>query len=109
VKHSLTHQSLGCNRYFVPANKKDGFVKKFAEVRGLLEDYTTPYPVIGGWRIEKETIEGKKRDEWVLISGFENVDYHMGFAKTEEFAKYREIVGFVEGFEVKHLKAIDGL
>ncbi|PQE26800.1 dimeric alpha-beta barrel protein [Rutstroemia sp. NJR-2017a BVV2] len=108
-KSVLRAPVISCNRYFIPANKKDDFVKKFSEVKGLLEDYTTPYPVMGGWRIEKESIEGKERDEWVQISGFENVDHHMGFAKTEEFAKYREVVGLVEGFEVKHLKAIEGL
>jgi hypothetical protein len=37
------------------------------------------------------------------------MDHHMGFAKTEGFAKYREIAGFVEGFEARHLRAVEGL
>lgn len=90
-----------CNRHFVPKEKKSGFIEKFNEVRGLLEDFTTPYGVVGGWRIEKE--------EWVLFSGFESVENHMEFAKTEGFGKYREIVGFVRGSEVKHLRGVEGL
>jgi heme-degrading monooxygenase HmoA len=108
-KSLLQAKAISLNRHFVPKEKKGGFEKKFEEVRGLLEEYTKPYPVIGGWRIEKETVEGKERDEWNLFSGFDSVEHHMAFAKTKAFEKYREIVGCVEGFEVRHLKAIEGL
>lgn len=101
--------AISCNRHFVPVEKKESFASKFQEVRGLLEDYTKPFKVVGGWRIEKELDEGKEREEWVLFSGFENMDHHMGFAKTEDFAKYREIARFVDGFELKHLTSIEGL
>jgi hypothetical protein len=30
----------------------------------------------------------------------------MEFAKTEGFGKYREIMGFARGFEVKHLRGV---
>jgi len=97
---------ISCDRHFIPKDKKSGFVEKFNDVRGLLEDYTKPYGVVGGWRIEKEDVE---TEEWVLFSGFESVDNHMEFAKTEGFTKYREILGFVSGFELKHLRAVEGL
>ncbi|KUJ15551.1 uncharacterized protein LY89DRAFT_588084 [Mollisia scopiformis] len=97
---------ISCNRHFVPKQRREGFEKQFNQVKYLLEEYTKPYKVIGGWRVEKESEE---KEEWVLFSGFESVEHHMGFAKTEGFAEYREIVGFVEGFEVRHLKAIEGL
>ena len=84
---------------------RSGFIEKFNEVRGLLEDFTTPYGVVGGWRMEKEDEE----KEWVLFSGFESVENHLEFAKTEGFGKYREIVGFVRGFDVKHMKGVEGL
>lgn len=97
---------ISLNRHFVPSSKKSAFAQKFSEVKGLLEKYTTPYEVVGGWRIEKE---GEGKEEWVLFSGFEDVEHHMAFAKTEEFERYREIAGSVEGFEVKHLRSIEGL
>jgi hypothetical protein len=45
----------------------------------------------------------------VLFSGFESVVNHTEFAKTEGIVKYREIVGFASGFEVKHPRAAEGL
>ncbi|TAQ85622.1 hypothetical protein B7494_g6058 [Chlorociboria aeruginascens] len=101
---------VSCNRHFVSAEKREAFRQKFAEVRGLLADFTQPYHVVGGWRIEKELDgQGQEREEWVLFSGFKSVDAHMGFAKTEEFTKYKEILEFLEGFDIKHLKRIAGL
>lgn len=97
---------ISCGRHFVAKEKKTAFEQKFGEVKGLLEKFTRPYQVVGGWRIEKE-VEGK--EEWALFSGFESVEQHGEFAKTEGFARYRELVGFVEGFEVRHLRAIEGL
>ncbi|KAH8804639.1 hypothetical protein F5884DRAFT_680955 [Xylogone sp. PMI_703] len=97
--------TISCNRHFVPAAKKEGFIKTFQEVKGLLQDFTNPFKVIGSWRIEKES---EDKEEWVLFSGFNSVEHHYEFPKTEEFAKYREIVNFVDGFEVKHLKSIPG-
>jgi quinol monooxygenase YgiN len=108
-KSVFTAPAISCNRHFVPAEKKEAFVKKFQEIRGLLEAYTKPFKVIGGWRIEKEVVEGKEREEWALFSGFESVDHHFAFAKTEEFTKYKEIISFVDGFEVRHLTSIKGL
>jgi heme-degrading monooxygenase HmoA len=109
LKSVFTAPIISCNRHFVPREKKEGFVSKFEEVRGILEDYTKPFKVIGGWRIEKEEVDGREREEWALFSGFDSVDHHMAFAKTEVFQRYREIVAFVEGFEVKHFKAIESL
>jgi heme-degrading monooxygenase HmoA len=97
---------VSLNRHFIQTEKKNGFQGTFDGVKGLLENYTEPWQVAGGWRIEKEA-EGK--EEWVLFSGFESVEQHEGFAKTEEFGRYKGIVGFVEGFELKHLKRVEGL
>jgi heme-degrading monooxygenase HmoA len=97
---------ISCNRHFVPKEQKSDFIEQFNEVKGILEEFTKPYGVVGGWRIEKEAEE---KEEWVLYSGFESVDNHMQFAKTGGFEKYREIVRFVAGFQLKHLRAIKGL
>lgn len=108
-KSVFTAPVISYNRHFVATDKKEEFVAKFQEVRGILEAYTEPLGVVGGWRIEKEEVDGKERDEWTLFSGFDSVDDHMAFAQTEPFMKYREIVAFVQSFEVKHLKAIEEL
>jgi len=97
---------VSLNRHFVASEKKSGFQETFDGVKGLLENYTEPWQVVGGWRIEKE---GEGKEEWVLFSGFESMDQHMGFAKTKEFERYKGVVGFVDGFEVRHLKRVEGL
>ena len=103
-KSVVTAPTISLNRHFVPKEKKSAFEAKFTEVRGLLEDFTKPYKVVGGWRIEKESVE---KEEWALFSGFESVDHHLAFAETEEFEKYKGIVEFVGGFDVKHMRAIN--
>ena len=44
-----------------------------------------------------------------VFSGWENVDHHKCFTKTKELETYKEILRFVDGFEVRHTGAIDGL
>jgi hypothetical protein len=105
-KSVFTAPVICLNRHFVPKDKKAGFIKKFDEVKGLLEDFTKPYQVVEGWRIEKEAEE---KEEWTLFLGFGSAENHHELAKTEGFASYREIVELVEGFEVRHLKGIEGL
>jgi heme-degrading monooxygenase HmoA len=104
-KSVFTAPVISVNRHFVESGKKDEFVGEFEEVTGILEEYTKPFGVVGGWGVEKE----KEREEWVLFSGFESVEQHHGFAKTEGFGRYRGIVEFVERFEVRHLRAVEGL
>jgi hypothetical protein len=41
--------------------------------------------------------------------GFETVENHTEFAKTEGFVKYRGVAGFASGFEAKHPRAVERL
>lgn len=106
---TFTAPIISCNRHFMPPEKKKGFQDTFDGVKGLLEQFTKPFGVVGGWRIEKESVDGEEREEWVLFSGFESIDHHMRFAETEDFKSYRTITGFVEGFELRHLRGVEGL
>ena len=44
--------------------------------------------------------ESDEKEEWVLISDWKDVEYHMAFAKTERFERHGEIVGCVEGLSL---------
>lgn len=102
----LNAPAISVNRHFIKHDQRDLFRKRFEEVKPLLQGYTKPRPVAGGWRIEKEA---EDKEEWVLLSGFDSLDHHMGFSKTDEFQKYRGIVEYVDGFELKHMKRLEGL
>jgi quinol monooxygenase YgiN len=92
--------AISINRHFIKNGQREGFKQQFEEVKPLLQDYTRPRPVAGGWRIEKEA---ESKEEWVLFSGFDSVEHHHGFAQTDEFQRYRSIVEFVDSFEVRHM------
>jgi hypothetical protein len=99
----FTAPVVSCNRHFIPNHQRSYFIEKFTEVKGVLEEITKLYGVVGGWIFEKEDEE---REEWVLFSGFGSVDNRMAFARTDEFERYRKTIGYVSSFEVKHLNAI---
>jgi hypothetical protein len=54
-------------------------------------------------------VGGEWRRKRVLFSGFDSVEHHIGFSKTDEFQKYRSIVEYVDGFELKHMKRLEGM
>jgi len=64
----LNAPAISVNRHFIKHGQRDAFQKRFEEVKPLLQDYTKPRPIAGGWRIEKEE---EDEEEWVLISGFD--------------------------------------
>ena len=66
-----------------------------------MKDYAKPYVVDGAWRIEKES---EDLDEFVMFVGWDSMERHMDFAKTEEFSKYAEIRDLVKSAETKHYR-----
>lgn len=100
----LDAPAISINRHFIKNGQRMAFQKQFDEVKPLLQDYIRPRPVAGGWRIEKET---EDKEEWVLFSGFDSVEHHSGFARTDEFQRYRSIVEYVDSFEVKHMRRLE--
>jgi quinol monooxygenase YgiN len=102
----LNAPAISVNRHFIKHGQRDAFQKRFEEVKPLLQNYTKPRAVTGGWRIEKEA---EDKEEWDLFSGFESVEHHIGFSKTDEFQKYGSLVEYVDSFEVKHMKHLEDL
>jgi hypothetical protein len=102
----LNTPAISFNRHFIRHGQRDAFQKRFEDVKPLLQNYTKPRAVAGGWRIEKEA---EDKEEWDLFSGFESVEHYIGFSKTDEFQKYRSLVEYVDSFEVKHMKHLEDL
>ncbi|PUU74757.1 hypothetical protein B9Z19DRAFT_1110471 [Tuber borchii] len=95
---------LGVGRHHVKPGMKSGFEECFGRVRGLLRSFTGVWEVAGGWRVDEggEEKAEKGGEEWLLFTGWESVEQHQEFGKSEEFKGYAEIREFLEGFEVKH-------
>ncbi|CAD6441901.1 c14056da-f1eb-42eb-b886-77d1f9d946b2 [Sclerotinia trifoliorum] len=97
---------ISCTRYFITSSNKEGFREKFDSVKHVLADEVREYEIEGGWRIEKEA---EDKEEWVMFCGWKSVERHLGFGKKEGFREWRGIVDWVDGFEVRHLRRIEGL
>ncbi|ROW06141.1 hypothetical protein VMCG_04601 [Cytospora schulzeri] len=98
----LNSPVVSFNRYFVAAEGKDALERRFNQVKGLLEDFAKPVSVRGAWRTDDE--DGPRHAEWAVVVGWPSVEKHMDFAKQESFAKYRELLAFITGFEARHYR-----
>ncbi len=100
----LDASAISISRHFIKNGQREAFQSRLEKMKALLQDYTRPRPVAGGWRIEKEA---ENEEEWVLFSGFDNVEHHFGFEKADEFRKYRSTVEDVGSFEEKHVRRVE--
>lgn len=87
-------------RCFIEKENKEEFDRLFKAGLSDLEKFTAPHPCFGGWRIDKEGED----EEFVLLSGWNSVEHHHEFYKSElskEFAKTRSVI---KNTEVKHVR-----
>lgn len=102
---------VSVERYHVKDGGREAFECRMGEVKPLLEGFTAGRPVVGGFRIEKETVESgvgaaTEREEWVLLSGFKSVEHHQDFSKSKDWEKYSTIMDVADGFEIKHMRLL---
>lgn len=90
---------VAVGRYVVSAEKREGFDRVFEGMQHRLENATMPLPIFKGWRVEKE--EGK--EEFVLFSGWTEMQQHLDFAQSEGFQEYSKIKEYTDSSEVKHI------
>lgn len=100
----LNAPCVAVGRHFIKADKKEEFSTVWNANSHHLAEFTKPYPLVGGWRIDG--IEDGLSGEWVQFTGFQSVENHHEFAKTEAFQEYGKIREFLAGFEVKHARAL---
>lgn len=99
----LNAPCIAVARHFIKVGKKEDFATVWNANSHHLADFTKPYPLVGGWRIDGV----EDGEEWVQFSGFASVEHHYEFAKTEGFQEYGKMREFLEKFDVKHAKALD--
>ncbi|KAJ5999651.1 hypothetical protein N7481_000060 [Penicillium waksmanii] len=91
---------IGVVRCFIEKDNKEEFDHLFKAGLSDLEKFTAPHPCFGGWRIDKEGED----EEFILLSGWNSVEHHHEFHKSElskEFAKTKSVI---KNTEVKHVR-----
>ncbi|KAJ5189508.1 Dimeric alpha-beta barrel [Penicillium cf. griseofulvum] len=91
---------IAITRCFVEASKKDEFDAVFKVGVADLNAYTAPFTSRGAWRIDKEGED----EEFVLFSGWNQVQDHFDFAGSEVSKEFRKTQALMKGAEVKHVR-----
>ena len=88
----------------VPRRNKDGLERFFSGARHLLDEYATvEEAAVGGWVIENDD---RDPTVWTLFAGWESWEQHFAFVKTEAFREYGKILGYLSGYESKHVRKV---
>lgn len=96
----LSAPVIGVARCFIEKSNKEEFDRLFAASLPDLKTFTAPYPCFGGWRIDREGED----EEFVLLSGWNSVEHHEEFYKSELSKEFSKTKSVVKGTEVKHVR-----
>ncbi|KEF57775.1 uncharacterized protein A1O9_05695 [Exophiala aquamarina CBS 119918] len=102
----LGSAAVAIGRHFIKDDEKRYFQKAFDENKHYLEDFIGGKElVVGGYRLDKgfdPSLEAEPDDEFVLFTGWHEVEQHGDFAKTDGFEKYALIRDHLAGADIKH-------
>ncbi|KAL2801701.1 hypothetical protein BJX63DRAFT_416735 [Aspergillus granulosus] len=99
----LAADVVAIGRYFISAGNKDAFEGTFHETKHHLKHFNGGKGICGTWRNDREVHgAGNAQEEFVLFSGWTDVEEHMKFAESEEFKEFARIKEFLKGAEIKH-------
>lgn len=96
----LSAPIVGVARCFIEQSNKAEFDRLFAAGLPDLQAFTAPYPCHGGWRIDKDG----KDEEFVLFTGWNSVEHHQEFYKSETSKEFAKTKSVIKGTDVKHLR-----
>ncbi|KAL3458761.1 hypothetical protein BJX64DRAFT_291908 [Aspergillus heterothallicus] len=103
----LAANVIAVGRYFVSPGRKEEFETIFGKTKHHLQEFNGGKGIWGSWREDREADEeGNTQEEFVLFSGWADVDEHMRFAESEGFKEFAKIKEFLKGAEIKHGKLL---
>ncbi|KAE8332501.1 hypothetical protein BDV39DRAFT_167135 [Aspergillus sergii] len=96
---------IAIRRYFLKTGQEEAFLNRFGETKKHLEAYLAPSAFKGGIRVEPKdkTDDGVEKEEFVLFSGWGEVQDHVRFAESDGFKEFSQIEDFLEGADIKHV------
>lgn len=102
----LGREIVAIGRHFIKDNEEKQFQKTFEENKHYLESFIGGEElVVGGFRLDEgfdPSLEGNRKEEFVLFTGWHGVAQHGEFAKTDGFEKYGQIRDHLAGADIKH-------
>lgn len=105
-KLPLDRTTVAIGRHSIKAGERDRFQKTFEENKHHLESFIAGEgQVVGGDRLDTgfdPSIEGDRKEEFVLFTGWHDVEQHGNFAKREGFEEYAKIRDHIGGADIKH-------
>ncbi|KAH8887428.1 hypothetical protein GQ53DRAFT_749907 [Thozetella sp. PMI_491] len=101
--HLLNSPVVSLGRFTIDSDKRNAFQQDLSERIQILEDFSKPHVVRGGWREDKES---EAQDEYSMLVGWDSVDRHKEFAQSAGFPKYAEIRQYTSSADINHYKRI---
>jgi len=101
----LDRTFVAIGRHFIKDGDRDHFRETLDDNMHELESHIGGTDqVVGGFRIDQGFDPSSQSDkvEFVLLTGWDSIDRHLEFAKTEAFQKYSQIRKHLDGADIKH-------
>lgn len=106
---------MSIGRYRMAKQEARGYTATFGKVAQYLADYVAPHRWAHGRRIDKELrgdgqrnyIELRDQEVYVLFCGWESVERHLEFPKTEGFQKFSCLSDYLSEADIKHVKRLN--
>ncbi|KAL2842921.1 hypothetical protein BJY01DRAFT_216248 [Aspergillus pseudoustus] len=103
----LAADVVAIGRYFILPEKKEAFERTFDETKHHLEAFNGGKGTWGAWREDRDVCAGGGvQEEFVLFSGWTDVNEHHRFAESEGFKQFVRIKEFLTGAEIKHARLL---
>lgn len=99
-----TADVLAVERHYIKPGKRSDFEETFKNVGHHLDAFTEEkWAGAGAFRIDRDKdTDGREKDEFVLLTGWDSVERHSEFAKAQGFQEYSKIREYLEGADIKH-------
>ncbi|KAK2829893.1 hypothetical protein FQN49_007152 [Arthroderma sp. PD_2] len=112
---------LALGWFYMRPERKEAFTKAWEENVPFLKEFTAPYTVRSGWRVDNDKmIEGRKVvdkdaaaegeaevEEFVAFTGWRDVSHNDSFAQSEGFSQHQQLVSHLTNVEMKRLVKLD--
>ncbi|GES63844.1 hypothetical protein ATEIFO6365_0007053100 [Aspergillus terreus] len=97
---------LAIERCFVGEEEKGEFEDTMMRVKGCVEECTAPRMLRCGWRIDYPEGREETHEEFVMLSGWEDVEDHLRFLETgsEDDKCWKN---WTEGVDVRHARLME--